>query len=656
MRVAWKMGSWVVGVGIAMALVSCESRVVPDEAPGLSGEAAGEAEAEEGDGPVGTSGYELVRRADEDGMDWEYVLVDGEGVAVELPGQTAEELRTSRPVLLQERYVVYDRPRRSDYSQFQELVAYDLHVDEEILLDRFDMRTVDFFDFGAASPSENHVLSVAGNQGFDNMDQWAGINVYTLEEGALTALRRSTNIDPHVRCAARCYTADVGFRDEETVYYLEQASEPEPAEEDQVLVEIALVEMSSLTEIDRASPLAEICRGHEVCHEVRRVELEGPRTAGGAWIEVALHDHGEEGRRRREPCALFEHWYVDGDGRATRLVETCNDGYGARGMGEDEVELDGEELVHWQAGGSNWMWSRTTRIDLGDLRVVEEDLTGTFAMGPNAERRTIRWDDFSGFVHWKAPHCDAEDLHEPDLDLHDLDNTEAPTYRYDLIPQVAVPEGFSQELWRTTGLGSCATEVDSAAHTGDVTGQGFVIHGEPGGPEDARFRAVMGSPTELYVEIVDVDWNFENDSWLYQDHLEIWATSERYNYHSHCIEPSEPSQWGVSLTDGAVYGAHGSPDPDALRVEVARDSDNGAEVIRARIEFAEEPEGLTVVYSDSFTGERQDRMIATSDVRFGDAVTLGRPFVIEAGVGRCVIEEGRLRFDDLRRAGESSTW
>ena len=636
----------------ATTLLGCESRVIPDEAPHPPEGAAVEASAEASDAPT----YELLRRADADGIDWEYVLVDGEGVPVELPAETAEALRTSTPVLIQGRFVVYDRPRPSEFTQVQELLAYDLRDEQEILLDRFDMTTVEFLRFGDPSPSQQHLLSVVGNQGFDNEPQWARINVYTLEDGELTALRRSANIHPHVRCAARCDVADVGFRGEEAVYYLERASEPEPADEDQVRPELSLAEMAALPEAELTSPLGEICRGHAVCNEVRRVELQGPRTAGGHWIEVALHDLGDEGREPQHPCVPFEHWYVDGQGLATRLVETCNDGYGARGMGEDRVELEGEELVHDQYGGSNWMWARTTRIDLGDLRIIEEDLRGTFTVGPNAERRTIRWDDFSGFVHWKAPRCGAELVDDPDLDLHDLENTSAPTYRYDLIPRIALPDEFSQGSWRTTALGSCATLVDSAAHTGDVSGQGFVIHGEAGGADDARFRAVMGTSTELYVEIIDPDWSFEADSWLHEDHLEIWVSPRRYSYHSHCIDAVEPAQWGITLTDGEVHPAYGRPSPEALQVEVARDTLDGAEVIRMRIEFAEAPEALTVVYSDSFTGERQDRMIATSDLRFGDAVTLGAIHPIDPDVGGCVIHEGHLHFDDRRRVGEPSPW
>ena len=409
------------------------------------------------------------------------------------------------------------------------------------------------------------------------------------------------------------------------------------------------LDQTSHSSIDPEDTLSAICRGRTPCEEIDRFHLDGPNTAGQEVIEIALHDLHDEGRRPNDPCAPFEHWLIDGDGAARLLLEVCNDGYGM-GRGRDQITFEGDLLTHTQHGGSSWIWTTRTTIDLSGPRIVEEYTRGAFSMGINTERARWNWDALAGFVHWKAPICGEEDLvHEPDLDLHDLTNTQSPTYRYDMLPQIAVPDDFSRQAWQSTALGECAIEINARDHTNEFSGQGFVIQGEPGDATDARFHALMGSPTELYLEIIDPNWNFDHESWLHQDHIEVWI-GERTSYHSRCLDTAPPSQWAISLIDGTVYSAHGAPDREALRAEVAHHSREHLEKVRLRIEFTEPPEALTIVYRHNLTGNEEDRRIATSDLRSEDAATLGNIEVIEAASGHCIInEEGELEFEDRRR-------
>ena len=47
-----------------------------------------------------------------------------------------------------------------------------------------------------------------------------------------------------------------------------------------------------------------------------------------------------------------EYWLVEGNDPPRLLLELCNDGYGAGGVGEDEVTIGDNRLSHFQAGGS----------------------------------------------------------------------------------------------------------------------------------------------------------------------------------------------------------------------------------------------------------------------------------------------------------------
>lgn len=49
-----------------------------------------------------------------------------------------------------------------------------------------------------------------------------------------------------------------------------------------------------------------------------------------------------------------EYWIFNGKEPPIRLLDLCNDGYGASGVGEDQVEIENNRLTHTQYGGSSW--------------------------------------------------------------------------------------------------------------------------------------------------------------------------------------------------------------------------------------------------------------------------------------------------------------
>src|SRR6185312_900725 len=55
-----------------------------------------------------------------------------------------------------------------------------------------------------------------------------------------------------------------------------------------------------------------------------------------------------------------EYWLLEGSEPPRLLLRLCNDGYGAAGVGEDEVTVAENRFVHRQYGGSASRWEETT--------------------------------------------------------------------------------------------------------------------------------------------------------------------------------------------------------------------------------------------------------------------------------------------------------
>jgi hypothetical protein len=57
---------------------------------------------------------------------------------------------------------------------------------------------------------------------------------------------------------------------------------------------------------------------------------------------------------------------------------------------------------------------------------------------------------------------------------------------------------------------------------------------------------------------------------------------------------------------------------------------------------------VTLVYSDSDDGRRQERLIATSALEFGHAWTLGEAWAPPPNRVRCEAKDGVLQFQDMQ--------
>lgn len=367
----------------------------------------------------------------------------------------------------------------------------------------------------------------------------------------------------------------------------------------------------------------------------RDPDAAGP--TGDGLAEIVEEEHGDSFSPGPGGCRQFAYWLVVGDPAAPisvqPILELCNDGNGAAGLGEDSVTISDNTLEHSSLGGSNWRWNFKKVVELAPLRLRSVEHDGYFAAGDNTEARRWSFDAFAGEVRWYSPPCNAQGSPQDDAGATRRE------YAYAAIPTLALAPAFVDGGWKHSGPGRCALAIDAAGQ------QGHIIHGQPGAPEDASLRVVAapigeaaGEGVVLFVELTDDRWVGPGARWLTDDHLELWVGETRPSYMDHCIDADRPQQWAIRIADGRVFAGHGKPDPAAITVE----RHTVGERVRLRVQLRRSPAALTVVYSDSDDGKAQERLISSSALTFGRLETLGALLPIDPGAATCRVEGGEL--------------
>ena len=335
------------------------------------------------------------------------------------------------------------------------------------------------------------------------------------------------------------------------------------------------------------------------------------------------------------------------------LAEVCNNGYGAAGVGEDEVSVDAEAktFTHRQEGGSAWRGSDTETIGFEPFRRVETSHSSFWTGDEDgtSESSEQNWDLLQATQSFSVPDCAArrkeeeERLKNPKASPSE-DRPATMTIASISTPRVALPATFVSDGWRTTGLGNCGGFVD-----GDK--QGWSIFGAAGKAADASMRYVLSEDGVLFVEITDDHLVTSAPSWLAEDHLELWMApagtqtgsgnpTECPDSDAAAAEPAvDPSrQWGLRIANGEVIPAFGKPTPLA-GVEVVR-SGHGAR-FKIPLGATATSSALTIVYSDSDDGKRQKRLIATSQLQRRRGVdrdrTLGTVWDVDPSDATCAV-------------------
>ena len=328
-----------------------------------------------------------------------------------------------------------------------------------------------------------------------------------------------------------------------------------------------------------------------------------------------------------------EYWLLPDGAKPVRILALCNDGYGASGVGEDIVSVTDNRLVHQQVGGSAWRWSNTRSLQLDPLRVVSEQRTGEWTIGPNWWQEDWDWFSLTGEAEWWAPACG--DASDPMLEPVD-------GYRYSPIPMTQ-PADLPADL-ESADLGTCATQFDANR-------PGHVIWGEAGEAfaDDGWMRVLMIAPNDVIVTVRQTDPATGAESWLHDDHLELWLAPYQ-GYFDHCLEDGDGlRQWAVTLDDAEVIPAFGDPaDPPIVLSHAVRPdpADPGAQIATTRLGLPDWAQAVTVVYSRGDGATRQVWMAATSAFEYGVAATVGEARTLPAGSLACVVRDGWLDLID----------
>ncbi|HZF34052.1 MAG TPA: hypothetical protein VE914_09640, partial [Candidatus Angelobacter sp.] len=125
---------------------------------------------------------------------------------------------------------------------------------------------------------------------------------------------------------------------------------------------------------------AAMCQARKTCAIAPSLHKAGSSAAGTlsvAELHFGIADKPDDGPE--EGCigadyetrdGGVEYWLLEGAEPPRLLLRLCNDGYGAAGVGEDEVTVAENRFTHSQNGGSASRWEETTTESLSPLRLV----------------------------------------------------------------------------------------------------------------------------------------------------------------------------------------------------------------------------------------------------------------------------------------------
>ena len=346
-----------------------------------------------------------------------------------------------------------------------------------------------------------------------------------------------------------------------------------------------------------------------------------------------------------------EYWLLVGSAAPKRILKLCNDGYGAAGVGEDDVTVGANQFVHRQVGGSSDRWDSTVTFSLFPYRALTERDCNYSNLSPNngfvtdidyrtmsvrsiAKDSTAKWGDDVGCPTW-PPGASEHFTPKPAANLLGAYNLVVPVLGTD-VPPAKIPAG--------TVIGDCAPAMTTSGVNG------FIVFGEAAPAEQAaEVRVVAESLGSLTIQVYDPAAAGQTSaaSWINLPHIEIWTGLGDDGNRTH-LQFNQLAQIAVDL-NGKVYPGVGQkePPPKVERWE-GRDA-AGHAVTVMRLTWAKDMEflyGGAVVYSQAVSG-KQTRLVATTGIvknhpLYVPDITSLPNGMVEPKPGLCSIHDGRL--------------
>jgi hypothetical protein len=385
---------------------------------------------------------------------------------------------------------------------------------------------------------------------------------------------------------------------------------------------LALAAVAAAADGDDLKPV--ICKARATCR-IAKLTLAGKSDSGVrlAVAEVALGladkpaDAPEDGCRSDQDNndGGREYWLVEGGRPARLLLKLCNDGYGAAGVGVDQVEVGDNRLTHIQYGGSNDRWETTSIVALSPPRSLRIEGCGFRATDPNYA--SFGWVDIPTMAARSLAIDDAKTTGSEDTDNDPCDllrgqmgKPAKPGFLAGIdipLPAIGLGDSLPVDFARGTTLGGCAARVTFGA------GEGHAVFGQPDPGRLVELRLIALNQHALAVQIQDPRPDrTQPKSWVAGDHLEIW-TSRDLAVMRHA-DPEQAAQIGIGL-DGKVYAGVGKPSMPKVERWAAVDEQNRP----ARVFLLDWPDaealdgGATIAYSEA-EGGRQARILATGPI------------------------------------------
>ena len=149
--------------------------------------------------------------------------------------------------------------------------------------------------------------------------------------------------------------------------------------------------MATASAADMGKIKPQICGDRATCR-MTKLQSAGKSDAGVplfvAELRFGLADKPKDGPE--EGCNTengdkdggVEYWVIEGE-KPRRLLALCNDGYGAAGVGYDEVHIGPNRFTHLQDGGSNDRWENIDTISLSPQHTLRSEYCGSRGTDPN---------------------------------------------------------------------------------------------------------------------------------------------------------------------------------------------------------------------------------------------------------------------------------
>ena len=428
-----------------------------------------------------------------------------------------------------------------------------------------------------------------------------------------------------------------------------------------LLVVIAMVPVhAGGATLDPAQKSA-ICQGHSNC-TIGKLHDGGKSKSGASIVVAEIHlglkdkpdDAPDEGCRADDKFdGGVEYWLLEGTQPPKRVLKFCNDGYGAAGVGEDDVSVAVGMLIHKRVGGSAWRWDSTTTYTLSPWRAVSErdcsfnnlsadngTVTDINFLTMNARSvskdSAAKWGEDVGCPNWPS-HLTAH----PAPNLLGAYNVVTPLLG-NQTPAPKVPSG--------TVIGDCVP----AMTTGGVNG--FLVFGDPAPVgHAAEIRTLAESYQSLLIQVFDPEASgtvITKGSWINLPHVEVWVGLGADLARTR-LPLASLAQVGVDLNGKVYAGAGKKPALPVVERWLGRDA-AGHPVVMMRLTWSNDTEfanGVAVVYSQAQNG-RQQRLVATTGIVknrplfLPDVTSLPNIDIEPPRPGKCAIKDGRLSIEN----------